>query len=65
MANGQVGEELSISMSTIFVKGRIASGKIEVDHCGTENMVADFFTKPLQGALFRKFRALILNLDEK
>ena len=29
------------------------------------NQVADFFTKPLQGALFRKFRALILNLDEK
>ena len=26
------------------------------------DMVADFFTKPLQGNLFRKFRALILNL---
>jgi len=26
-------------------------------------MVADFFTKPLQGELFKKFRALILNLE--
>eukprot|EP00957_Ditylum_brightwellii_P211272 15365980-Ditylum_brightwellii.AAC.1 len=30
---------------------------------GTEEMVADFFTKPLQGALFRKFRELILNTE--
>jgi hypothetical protein len=27
-------------------------------------MLADFFTKPLQGALFRKFRKLILNLPD-
>ncbi len=27
-------------------------------------MLADFFTKPLQGSLFRKFRALILNTGE-
>ena len=29
-------------------------------YCPTEEMIADFFTKPLQGALFRKFKALIL-----
>ena len=27
-------------------------------------MIADFFTKPLQGALFRKLRTLILNLPD-
>jgi hypothetical protein len=27
-------------------------------------MVGDFFTKPLQGKLFYKFRALIMNLQE-
>jgi len=27
-------------------------------------MIADFFTKPLQGSLFKRFRALILNLPE-
>ena len=26
-------------------------------------MVADYFTKPLQGSLFRKFRDLIMNID--
>jgi hypothetical protein len=25
-------------------------------------MIGDFFTKPLQGAKFRKFRQLVLNL---
>ena len=26
-------------------------------------MIADYFTKPLQGALFRKFRDLIMGID--
>ena len=26
-------------------------------------MIADFFTKPLQGTMFRKFRTQIMNLD--
>eukprot|EP00957_Ditylum_brightwellii_P131929 10059906-Ditylum_brightwellii.AAC.1 len=30
----------------------ILNGEVEAKHCGMENMVADFFTKPLQGALF-------------
>ena len=33
---------------------------IKVEYCPTEKMIADFFTKPLQGALFRKFRDIIL-----
>ena len=28
-------------------------------------LIADFYTKPLQGQLFRLFRSLILNLDDK
>ena len=28
-------------------------------------MVADFFTKPLQGMLFYKFRAIIMNLNRE
>ena len=27
-------------------------------------MLADFFTKPLQGTLFYKFRAMLMNLDQ-
>jgi len=31
-------------------------------YCPTENMLADFFTKPLQGAAFRWMRSHILNM---
>jgi len=29
-------------------------------YCPTEEMLANFFTKPLQGSLFRKFRDVLL-----
>ena len=32
-------------------------------HCPTEEMVADFFTKPLQGKLFFEFRNTVLGID--
>ena len=35
--------------------------KISIEYCPTGDMTADFFTKPLQGSLFRKFRDRILN----
>jgi hypothetical protein len=28
-------------------------------------MIADFFTKPLQGSLFKKLRAKIMSIDEQ
>ena len=34
--------------------------KIKVRYCPTEKMIADFFTKQLQGNLFRSFRDIIL-----
>jgi hypothetical protein len=33
-------------------------------HCPTGEMVADYFTKPLQGAIFLKFRNMIMNVDK-
>eukprot|EP00934_Nitzschia_sp_Nitz4_P002612 Nitzschia sp. Nitz4//scaffold489_size5144//31//2646//NITZ4_009230-RA/size5144-processed-gene-0.1-mRNA-1//1//CDS//3329552897//2602//frame0 len=38
-------------------------GDITVEHCPTEQMVADYFTKPLQGRLFYKIRDKIMNID--
>ena len=39
-----------------FIKDRISVGEIVVKHCPTREMLADYFTNPLQGALFQKFR---------
>jgi hypothetical protein len=46
-----------------FVTDRIAGKEVSVTYCPTGEMISDFFTKPLQGALFRKFRNLIMNND--
>ena len=43
-----------------WIKDRLSSEGIQVQYCPTEKMVADFFTKPLQGSLFRKFRDIIM-----
>ena len=42
---------------------RANCGEITIQHCPTAEMVGDFFTKPLQGGLFTKFRDRILNIQ--
>ena len=43
-----------------FIKDRLESEGIDLQYCPTAKMIADFFTKPLQGALFQKFRDIIM-----
>jgi hypothetical protein len=45
-----------------FIKDRLLTEGIDVVYCPTAKMLADFFTKPLQGSLFRKFRDVIMGL---
>jgi hypothetical protein len=49
-----------INVRYYFVTDRIAKGELKVQWCPTENMIADYMTKPLQGKLFRRFRDLIM-----
>ena len=49
-----------------FITDRIEKKDIRVVYCPTEEiMIANYFTKPLQGALFRKFRDLVLGIKEE
>jgi hypothetical protein len=50
-----------ISIRYFFIKDRIDSKEVSMQYCGTEDMIADFLTKPLQGSLFMKHRRAILN----
>ena len=50
-----------INIRHFFVKDRIDSGDIVIQYKPTGEMIADILTKPLQGALFRRLRALLLN----
>ena len=52
-----------IDIRYFFVTDRIGKGDMRVEHCPTESMIGDFFTKPLQGIKFRNFRDLILNIN--
>lgn len=44
------------------IKDVLARANIDVVYCPTERMIADFFTKPLQGSLFRKLRDIRMGL---
>jgi len=46
-----------------YVKDLLDRGVIKLDHCVSENMIADFFTKPIQGLRFQYLRDMILNIN--
>jgi hypothetical protein len=51
-----------INIRYFFVTDRVAKGEVSVVWCPTGDMIADYATKPLQGALFRKFRDQIMGV---
>ena len=53
-----------INVRYFFITDRIASGEVSIMYCPTKAMIGDFFTKPLQGTLFREFRKAIMNIQE-
>jgi hypothetical protein len=46
-----------------FVKDQVDLKRVRIEHCPTADMIADYFTKPLQGAPFQKLRDLIMKID--
>ena len=53
-----------INIRYFFIKEKIDNKEVKVVHTGTEDMLADFFSKLLQGSLFEKFRDIILNIPK-
>ena len=51
-----------VDIRYFFITDRIQKKHVKVQYCPTEEIIADFFTKPLQGALFYKFRDLVLGI---
>jgi hypothetical protein len=47
-----------------FITDQIHNNELSVEYCPTEEMIGDYFTKPLQGKLFYKFRQRIMNRKE-
>jgi hypothetical protein len=51
-----------INIRYYFVTDRVDQGESTIEWCPTGEMVADFMTKPTQGATFRKFRDQIMGV---
>ncbi len=49
-----------INVRYFFIADHISKGEVRAEWCPTAGMVADFMTKPLQGATFKKFQDLIM-----
>ena len=45
-----------------FIKDRLSKDNIKIEYCPTGQMLADFFTKPLQGSIFRLLRDVIMGI---
>jgi hypothetical protein len=54
------GNSRHVAIRYFFVKDRVDKGELSIEYCPTQLMVADFFTKPLQGRLFHLFRNVIM-----
>ena len=46
-----------------YVSDHVQNKTISLQHCPTEEMLADYFTKPLQGALFTRLRNHIMGAE--
>jgi len=60
MSTGKRSKHIHIRY--FFIKDRVHNNEVSIRHCPTDMMLADFWTKPLQGKLFLKFRDQILGI---
>ena len=47
-----------------FITDQLSKKEVELKYCPTDQMIADYMTKALQGKLFRKFRREIMNMGD-
>ena len=47
-----------------YIMDKVNNGDVTLEYCPTEKMVADYFTKPLQGKRFNEFIKIIMNIQE-
>jgi Reverse transcriptase (RNA-dependent DNA polymerase) len=53
-----------INVRFFFIKDRITAEELELQYCPTDQMIGDYFTKPLQGKKFFFFRKIIMGEEE-
>jgi hypothetical protein len=58
------GRTRHVNIRYFFVKDKIESQEVKVEYMPTDDMIADYLTKPLQGQQFTKLRGAILGIDK-
>jgi hypothetical protein len=53
-----------INIRYFYITDKINDGTVVVTYCPTKEMISDYFTKPLQGSLFRQHRNAIMGVSE-
>ena len=53
-----------INAQYLFVTNIIKSGEMIIEYWPNLYMIGYYFTKPLQGSVFQKFRNLIIGIEE-
>ena len=61
--NSCTGNSRHIHIRYFFVKDRVDKKEVKIEYCPSLNMLADFFTKPLQGRLFLKFKQVLMGQE--
>ena len=50
----------ALNIRYFFITDQVEKRNLTIEHCPTDEMLVDFYTKPLQGEKFRKFRNEIM-----
>ena len=50
-----------MNITCFFITNRVKEDLLSIECCGIDDMIADFFTKSIQAAKFKKFWAAIKN----
>lgn len=53
-----------IKIKYFFVTDKVKDNEMKILYCPTKEMMADFYTKPLQGSLFKTHRNAILGITD-
>ena len=53
-----------INIRYFYITDCVKRKEFQIQYCPTDDMWADFLTKPLQGKKFMKFRSILMNLEK-
>lgn len=58
--NSCTGNSRQVNIKYFWAKDHVDKKIVEIKYCPTTLMMADYFTKPLQGRMFKMFRSVIM-----